>query len=556
MLADKRGRKITMNQAMIIRFSGILLLILVLVGIIGLSISNVRATKDVVAELNEEKSMLYSAASAHHQWSEELLEYIVTVSAFTGGLDPTSCGFGKFVYGDAVQNNPRFENFIMKVEPIHDKIHETGKAILELTNDRQKEQENLYIDVIKPSINELVSIINNKTEEITQEIAEEENSLDKAIDIALLSCLFVVIGIAFVCMNTMQYIRKEIVKPIQHFKTESEKLSRGDLVLDFSHPCNTSEISQLSSSLAHSTNELKRMIQEIQIGMGALADKDFTTYPSMSFPGEFSLIEKAMAKLIEEIRHTMGEISFSAKQMTISSVSVSEGSKELASGAAEQAGSVEALSSMLEDIEQKAFQNEENVRYAEELGKTTETVVSESIVEMKQLTTAIMEIQQASADIGKITKTVDDIAFQTNILALNAAVEAARAGQAGKGFAVVADEVRSLAQQSAEASKHTTALIQTSLATVERGVELVNSANKSFADVEGNAKKVLGTVAKIAEATKEQFSSIERVSIGIQQISSVVQTNAAASEESAAVSEELNGQAEAMNRLLGQFQLP
>ena len=175
--------------------------------------------------------------------------------------------------------------------------------------------------------------------------------------------------------------------------------------------------------------------------------------------------------------------------------------------------------------------------------------------QMQEMISAMHEISDQSAQIRQIIKTIEDLAFQTNILALNASVESARAGEAGKGFAVVASEVRNLANKSTEASKHTSALIEDTIKAVEKGTGIANTTAKSLNLVVDSTKKVVTTVEKIASAAEWQAGSIAQITQGIGQISSVVQANSATAEESAAASEELSGQAQMLKSLVGQFRL-
>lgn len=273
------------------------------------------------------------------------------------------------------------------------------------------------------------------------------------------------------------------------------------------------------------------------------------------YRGAFEQIGSSMKRITENLNTVMCEIRQSSDQVSSGSDQVSSGAQALSQGATEQASAVEELAATINEISTQVKETAENAVDAQKQMSTAEDETLTCNEQMREMILAMEEISHKSTEIGKIIKTIEDIAFQTNILALNAAVEAARAGTAGKGFAVVADEVRNPASKSAEASKNTSSLIEGSIAAVEKGTRIVNETAQSLSKVVDSSQAVSATVEKISDAASSQAASIEQVTQGIDQISSVVQTNSATAEESAAASEELSGQAQMLKNLVEQFKL-
>ncbi|HAB19827.1 MAG TPA: methyl-accepting chemotaxis protein [Verrucomicrobiota bacterium] len=242
-----------------------------------------------------------------------------------------------------------------------------------------------------------------------------------------------------------------------------------------------------------------------------------------------------------------------AVQTAAAARQVSASSQTLSSGSSEQAASVEETSASLEEMSSMIRSTAENAQKAKALAGEARTVAEAGSKTMVEMTQAMSAIDTSSAEVAKIVKNIDEIAFQTNILALNAAVEAARAGEAGAGFAVVADEVRSLAQRSAAAAKETADKIEAAIASSRHGSRSCTKVGESLAQIADKVSSTDSLVAEIATAAREQAQGIEQINIAIAQMDKVTQSNSASAEESASAAEELDAQAESLKDMVGQL---
>ena len=244
------------------------------------------------------------------------------------------------------------------------------------------------------------------------------------------------------------------------------------------------------------------------------------------------------------LRTTGVIISDSSSQVAAAAGQVSATSQVLAQGSGEQAAAVEESSASLEELSSMTRRNADHAQQASALAKKTRTVAERGTADMQSMSQAMASIKSSSDDIAKIIRTIDEIAFQTNILALNAAVEAARAGEAGMGFAVVADEVRNLAQRSAQAAKETASKIEGAIQNTAHGVEISGKVATVLDEIVTQIRQVDDLVAEVSGASREQTQGITQINAAVGQMDKVTQGNAAAAEESAAAAEELNGQAQ------------
>lgn len=348
--------------------------------------------------------------------------------------------------------------------------------------------------------------------------------------------------------------RKMIVGPLEELKGATEALENGDLSYEFKYIGNN-EFGDVCASMRTSMSSLSDYIRHIDTCMSAFTDGDFNIDTKTSFKGDFSDIDKLMDTFCAEMSERISGMQSASEQVSQDTSQLANGTQALSEGTTEQAASVEELSATLSDISEHVKNTAENANNSYDLAQQVNASVDNSNAEMQNLLHAINEIAETSESIGNIIKTIDDIAFQTNILALNASVEAARAGEAGKGFAVVADEVRNLAHKSSEAAQSTATLIEKAVRSAGKGKEMASSTNASFEVVSTQVNSVLSIVRQIATAAEEQSLSISQIALGISQISDVVQTNSATAEESAAACTELNNQAQLLSDMAAKFNL-
>lgn len=373
----------------------------------------------------------------------------------------------------------------------------------------------------------------------------------------------VVVGLVIIIISgvfIIFYLRKRVSMPLKGITEAAKRLEVGDFGLSSNEQIDTGirsndEFGELSRIFGSTVNCLRDHIGEITEILGAIAKGDLTHNAVQDYQGDFQFIKGSLDSILEGLNMTLSQIVTSAGQVADGSDQVSTSSQSLSQGATEQASSVQEISATITDISGNARQTSaaasEAGGYVNQAGAQLET----SMEYVKELNVAMENISVSSKKISVIIATIENIAFQINILALNAAVEAARAGAAGKGFAVVADEVGNLAAKSDEAAKATKELIESSIAAVTEGGNVVDRVTKSLEKTSQIAGNVTTKMTDVVEAVDKQTLAISQVTEGIDQIAVVVQNNSATSEECAAASEELSSQADMLKALMDTFKL-
>ncbi|WP_312071614.1 methyl-accepting chemotaxis protein [Anaerotignum propionicum] len=430
---------------------------------------------------------------------------------------------------------------------------------------------NTYVPIVEKAVilagenkpDEAIAVIN----EAAKKANEMQTYFDTLVNIRMASAkntsdtngttaiiLISVLGIVIVLGAIFSFIlgRKisnSISMPIGRVVEASEHLALGRVDIDLSDLDSKDETGILAASFSKMLDGIRKQVVVAE----QISNGDFTQ--SVPLRSNEDTLGLALQKIKNDLNETLQLIRTAAEQVNSGAGQVAAAAQLLSSGATEQAATVEELNASIASVSQQAELNTTSVHNAVEyVGQAGEEILSSNEF-MKRLNVSMREIGESSQQISKITKLVEDIAFQTNILALNAAVEAARAGNAGKGFAVVADEVRTLAARSAEAAKQTSELIEKSVTIVSQGEQLAEDTLKRLISASEKADLAVQSIQEIEHATTEQAASVEQINEGLNQVSAVVQTNAATAEESSASSEELAAQAQTLQQEVSRFKL-
>lgn len=386
-------------------------------------------------------------------------------------------------------------------------------------------------------------------------VVNKSEALAAVTKITVVLSLIGLIGTIILVLFSAFFLKKGLA-PISSVMKLGEKMGSCDLSSEDTNRLRTKdELGQLANIFNETSLILSGYINDISNLLTNISAGNLEVEVEKDYIGDFAAIKDALNHILGSLNNIFREMQTVADQVATGADQVSIGSQALSQGAIEQASAIEELSAKIMEISEHVKKNTDNASVANQRADAVGLEIETSNQQMHQLLSAMDDITQKSGEIGKIIKTIEDIAFQTNILALNAAVEAARAGEAGKGFAVVADEVRNLASKSAEAAKDTTSLIESSLHSINEGARIAEVTATSLGTVVLGTKDIVESIGEISSKTKEQSVSLEEVTSGIEQISSVVQNNAATAEESAAASEELSAQAQMLKDLIGRFNL-
>lgn len=532
--------------------AGILSVFLVITGLLGLhSLQNVNASlqsvyKDRVVPLTRLKivSDMYAVniVDLSHKIRSNQFDWDAAMGALKGAQQRIDAEWKTYLAtADAPEEKQLVKDALNLMAHADQTIGNLERIIAE-------RHELMLIDFIEHNLYQEIDPITEqigKLIDVQLEMARQEYEKGQKVYRNTYVVSFGCMGLALALAGFLAFvIIRSVTRPVARTLEMIEALEQGNLDMRLRLD-RKDEIGRLARAMDAFADNLKNEVLE---AFNNLAAGNFTFKAKGLIARPLARANEALCKLVQEIQVTSGQIAGGSEQ-------VADASQSLSQGATQSASSLEEISAAMTELASQSRQNADNAKQANTISGQAKGAADSGNQLMNELMEAMFEINQSAANINKIIKVIDEIAFQTNLLALNAAVEAARAGVHGKGFAVVAEEVRNLAARSAKAAKETEELIAGANQTTTHGTELAQNTATALQRIVEESGKVTDLLNEISAASDEQAVGFDQVTRGLDQIEQVTQQATANAEESASVAEQLASQSAHLRQMLGRFKI-
>lgn len=541
-------------------FSVLMLVMMIIISVVGIWSSNM---------VNEAKTSLHNSAMAQYDITQGFANFCnikvrVRNILFAYYDDPEALKAQEDMIekykADAANYFDLFEGRMSSLSP---EIQAQYQTVLDEVNkwydSTQKDIDMAKAGQVEEAINELMTNSKEIADQVENNLLTmienmETSSRAKEVEIQRQMAGLTAIQIAVIVVAVLitifycLFLIKAITVPMAKLSEAAKRMAEGDVDVDCTKIYND-DLGQLLDEfqiMVDATKEQAKISDAISKGNLTL---------KVSARGDKDMLGKAIVRLISENNVTLSNVKEASAQITVGSEQVANASQALAQGSTEQASALQQVTASMDEVTQRTKANATEASQANTLVNNIKEMATSGNDQMKSMIQAMDDINASSETISKIIKTIDDIAFQTNILALNAAVEAARAGVHGKGFAVVAEEVRNLAAKSASAASETAEMIDDTIHKVGNGTKIAQDTAKSLDEIVGSIDEIVGLISNITLSSNDQATAISQIDQAISQVSTVVQTNAATSQQCAAASEELSNQAVTLRNLMAKYQL-
>ena len=492
---------------------------------------------------------------SHYEWLDSLNVSLQTNTKFTKANDPNNCSLGIWLQSadEEDTSTDEIKNAIDAVVKPHEEIHKIAENILEISKTNHDVAFELYVNEIEPKTKDIIANLHIISDSHSLAADHNSSALNQLITFAIILLITATTTVVIYSFLYAQKISNRISQPIIKVSEWAKALSLGrdDLDLDdgTSEHNNIQEVNLLIESFKGMNNNIKENVRV----MNRVAAGDMTAF--VNIQSDKDSLGKNMYHMVQTNNMIFREILEVANIVASGSVEISKSSFALAKIATGQASSVYMLSNTIQQAKNSIVETTNNTMTAEETANRITDIANKSSEKIQVLLDSVINISNSSKQVSSVIKTIDNIAFQTNILALNAAVEASRAGEAGRGFAVVAAEVRSLANQSAEAVKISERLIEDTILKSNEGKQHATEVSEVFASVLSELNTIVEIIHTLASASESQLGGIDQINKEIINISDAAQGNAAISEEASSSSMEMTNHAEKLQKAIKTFNL-